>query len=237
MSKRKDEKRRLRAKLKRGAGRQEHNRPGYDPKAKAREAKARVIAETNARAAARECGTCTACCTVLGIPSLQKPAWTPCSNLCDKGCSIYDARPTECREYVCFWRQGYGEENDRPDDLGVVIGTSTAPALVQIAVGRGVPRFTNDIVFLRESKPGAFKTQRVRAHVDRILLTGGVCAFVHEREAVTVFGPACPTGFYLLREAMEAWNREAAAKRGEEPRPVFRDDAAPPTPPSSPAPG
>jgi len=75
---------------------------------------------------ARECGACTACCTLQGVKEVlgePKPAGVPCPQLCsdEKGCGIYADRPTECATYQCLWIQGLaGELWDRPDFLGVV---------------------------------------------------------------------------------------------------------------------
>lgn len=52
----------------------------------------------------RSCDGCTACCKLLSIPELKKPAQTWCEQ-CDigKGCRIYDTRPTDCRTFFCGW--------------------------------------------------------------------------------------------------------------------------------------
>ncbi len=53
---------------------------------------------------ARQCGTCTLCCKVMGITALQKPAgrWCPhCAAA--KGCAIYAERPQECATFACAW--------------------------------------------------------------------------------------------------------------------------------------
>ncbi len=73
-------------------------------------------------ASVRKCGTCTACCTTLGIRELEKPPGTPCSKLSSvKGCSIYEDRPNSCSAWSCLWRRGGFEGADRPDRLGVVM--------------------------------------------------------------------------------------------------------------------
>ena len=70
----------------------------------------------------RECGGCTACCEVLDIPRLAKPAGVRCHNLTDQGCGIYDRRPmTPCRDFACAWLQGFLEDDDRPDKSGAII--------------------------------------------------------------------------------------------------------------------
>lgn len=70
----------------------------------------------------RECGSCTACCSVLAIVELQKPPRRACDHLCRSGCGIYAARPASCREFHCLWLRGAidGDEALRPDQLGVM---------------------------------------------------------------------------------------------------------------------
>ena len=68
----------------------------------------------------RECGSCTECCTLLEIPTLQKPPRERCSNLCNKGCGIYLERPSECRTFQCFWSEGHLSPAARPDRSGIM---------------------------------------------------------------------------------------------------------------------
>jgi hypothetical protein len=72
----------------------------------------------------RECGECTACCVWLPIaePSIRKLGGTPCCNLSEKRCGIYDSRPNLCREWFCGWRfMGHLGEEWRPDRCNVLI--------------------------------------------------------------------------------------------------------------------
>jgi hypothetical protein len=53
---------------------------------------------------ARQCGDCSLCCKVLGIPELDKPKDQWCPNfLAGTGCRIYTDRPPSCRDFVCRW--------------------------------------------------------------------------------------------------------------------------------------
>ncbi len=54
----------------------------------------------------RTCAGCDLCCTILKIPELGKPAWTPCWNLKGdhQGCAIWGEHPEACKTYVCLWR-------------------------------------------------------------------------------------------------------------------------------------
>lgn len=68
----------------------------------------------------RDCGGCTACCSVLACASQGKPYHCDCKHLTPGGCAIYDERPADCAEYECFWLAGLGEEQDRPDQIGLL---------------------------------------------------------------------------------------------------------------------
>ena len=52
----------------------------------------------------RSCGTCSLCCKLVGIEALDKKAGVWCPH-CDapNGCTIYQGRPKECREFACLW--------------------------------------------------------------------------------------------------------------------------------------
>jgi hypothetical protein len=81
----------------------------------------------------KSCGTCTLCCTVMGVdmaphPEPHKPIYTPCRHLCKKGCGIYDIRPTTCRDWQCLWLFTQTLDTTlnlpkelRPDRCGVVL--------------------------------------------------------------------------------------------------------------------
>lgn len=52
----------------------------------------------------RRCGSCTACCKILPVVELNKPALTRCAHQRHgKGCTIYPDRPMSCRLWSCLW--------------------------------------------------------------------------------------------------------------------------------------
>jgi hypothetical protein len=52
----------------------------------------------------RQCGDCSLCCKVLGIPELDKPKDHWCPNFAaGAGCVIYNDRPPSCRNFACRW--------------------------------------------------------------------------------------------------------------------------------------
>jgi Fe-S-cluster containining protein len=75
----------------------------------------------------RECGGCTACCTVCEILELDKPIRTKCEHECEIGCAIYENRPKTCQLFFCAWLRGFGTEDERPDKLGLFIEDRSGP--------------------------------------------------------------------------------------------------------------
>jgi hypothetical protein len=52
----------------------------------------------------KSCGSCTKCCTVMGIAEIKKPAWEECPHVAaGVGCKIYSERPRSCRDFICGW--------------------------------------------------------------------------------------------------------------------------------------
>lgn len=85
----------------------------------------------------RSCGGCTACCIAYDVPEMQKGANTPCRNLVDGGCGIHLIRPHICRAFLCLWRKGFGEADERPDLSGRILSSYASNsgdfAVLQIA--------------------------------------------------------------------------------------------------------
>jgi hypothetical protein len=82
----------------------------------------------------RECGSCTACCTVMGVIEIGKPYNVPCQHVCPGGCSIYMDRPQECRDWECQWRMGVveGMKETRPDVLGAMINYDISMRAIEV---------------------------------------------------------------------------------------------------------
>ena len=67
------------------------------------------------------CGDCTACCTVLSVPEINKDAGVKCDKLCNKGCSIYKDRPDSCKHIKCAYLLSPWREEWRPDKSGLLV--------------------------------------------------------------------------------------------------------------------
>jgi hypothetical protein len=51
----------------------------------------------------RECGACSLCCKVMGVPKVKKDhEWCPHAKP-GHGCTIYPRRPDPCRAFHCMW--------------------------------------------------------------------------------------------------------------------------------------
>ncbi len=92
----------------------------------------------------RQCGQCTACCTVLAVYELNKPMRWACDHLGPGCCRRYDSRPESCREFHCLWlRGGIGDgESWRPDRCGVmfdsfVTKTASGPRYAAVELWKG----------------------------------------------------------------------------------------------------
>ena len=74
----------------------------------------------------RECGECAECCYIGYVPELDKKEHTICpfmkKTTCGS-CSIFDKPnlPATCKNYRCGWLNGYGDDQDRPNNSGVMI--------------------------------------------------------------------------------------------------------------------
>jgi hypothetical protein len=80
----------------------------------------RLMARAAATNSGRECGGCTACCSVMAVPELQKGMYRACFHVGGHGCAIYSDRPRSCRSWSCQWRLGE-IEGARPDESGILV--------------------------------------------------------------------------------------------------------------------
>lgn len=97
-----------------------------------------------APAAARQCGSCTACCEGWAEGEIRGHRMHPglhCHFLQDGACTIYDERPqSPCRNFVCGWLLPGSPfpEDFRPDRCGVIIVPmrwQDRPAFVLLSAG------------------------------------------------------------------------------------------------------
>jgi hypothetical protein len=120
-----------------------------DKKNKKKHRKLPIVGSSNS--GIRPCDGCTACCSVFGVEEISKDHWTACPNLNERGCSIYEARPTHCKGFYCLYQSGLGSSQERPDKLGVIFATTNGPT-----------EFTGDLeIQAYEIYPNAFNNPAV----------------------------------------------------------------------------
>ncbi len=145
-----------------------------------RGARKELYATLTAVVEARPCGSCSACCTSLGVQSLRKPAGTPCSHLAAAGgCGIHARRPTACKEFFCLWRMGVLDDGDRPDLAGVVLNPKTT----------GGVRWVQAM----ESTPGSLERDETFAKLNRVAAELNVALVIcrpSDQEPIDILGSA-----------------------------------------------
>jgi hypothetical protein len=139
------------------------------------------------------CDGCNVCCTVLGVPELDKSAGTRCMHETPAGCGRYDTRPGSCREYNCLFLNGLIPV--RPDKLGLIFDSTGEGGELERVTG------IRPLV-AREVRPGAADTaeaqQVLRQVADRlsiILIRGAT-------DNRSLFGP--PDQIAKIQKWMEA---------------------------------
>jgi Fe-S-cluster containining protein len=91
--------------------------------------------ERERRAASRQCGACSLCCTVLRVDELGKRAGHDCVHQRDeRGCSIHATRPDICRRYRCLWLQGGLEDGERPNQTGGIVDLETTGVGLRLGI-------------------------------------------------------------------------------------------------------
>jgi Fe-S-cluster containining protein len=89
---------------------------------------------------------------------MDKPVDTWCANADpenpDFGCRDYENRPSGCRSFSCAWLRGMGDEDDRPDKLGVMLQPVHHEELGE------------SLAFV-EAEPGALRRPRVQRYLSQ----------------------------------------------------------------------
>lgn len=113
----------------------------------------------------RTCGPCTACCTVMAVPELKKPAGKGCDHLCTLGCEKYEGRPQSCRDFACLWLLDPDEtifrNMERPDSVGVMFDCNDKGSAFVEKVGV-------QALVARAVWPGAFQDANAKALLTRL---------------------------------------------------------------------
>jgi hypothetical protein len=167
----------------------------------------------------RECGNCTACCTVLPIRTaeLQKTSHVLCVHCrASEGCQIYATRPQVCRDYYCGWRLLPGlPENWRPDLSGIFVDRVrfTANAIDEIPAEYNREFMLQLLLLKSEAIEDPLLPEVVGAFIDvKIPVFLGICGPPGFQNALVFLNPfAQPAVTRRDRNAVMAVLHKAAA--------------------------
>ena len=105
----------------------------------------------------RQCDSCTLCCNIAEVQGkdFYKPVGEDCIHQCE-GCKIFgqESRPEVCNTYQCAWLRGFGNDEDRPDKIGLL------PSINLL--------FGNKWITIIEKEKDAYKTSGKNLIVDLI---------------------------------------------------------------------
>jgi hypothetical protein len=96
----------------------------------------------NIAAEGRSCGTCTLCCKVYNVPSLNKPAGKWCSHCSPgRGCGIHETRPDHCRSFYCLYMtENWLGTEWKPEISKFVISIDPISRYMLVQVDPGQPK-------------------------------------------------------------------------------------------------
>jgi len=130
------------------------------------------------------CRTCTLCCTVPEILSLDKPMYKPCTHLAGQGCGIFGKpeRPAVCASFRCAYLAAR-EDNapDRhaiphPQDAGAYFARDPAEKLF--------------VVFVDPARPEAWKESGIADYLRPWLARGFAVEVIDRGRRMTISSPA-----------------------------------------------
>ena len=147
----------------------------------------------------RGCSGCTLCCKLLGVEELNTPPLHWCPH-CDAktGCTIYEHRPTECRQFYCEYLldRALGDHWRPSKCKMVVVSEDYANALV-IHVDPARPHAWHQEPFFSEILQwvqAAALTQRqviVWEGNSKVVLTGGLTSELSPFPGADLTQPQC----------------------------------------------
>lgn len=145
----------------------------------------------------RRCGPCTACCTLLDVNAIEKPAGERCKFLAMRGCGIYKARPPACETFRCGWLQGIGANQDRPDLMGVMLRGEADGERIIKATG-GVPTDGGALIVAEEVYADHFTRARWRTLRDGLVRSGLTILEIRREDKMGIaYGKARPEGVVI----------------------------------------
>lgn len=147
----------------------------------------------------RACGTCTLCCKVYDVPSLDKPAGTWCRHCKPgRGCGIHETRPQHCRSFYCLWMtQDWLGPEWKPERAKMVLSVDPATSFLFVQVDPGAPNAWRGEPHYRHLKQWAASAADRKRHVI-VFVNKAATVILPDRDVP--LGPMVPGDRIVTRE-------------------------------------
>jgi hypothetical protein len=140
----------------------------------------------------RVCGECAACCKLVPVKSLHKPAGQKCQHQRHRtGCAIYARRPPDCVWWNCRWLVNDGTEDlPRPDHAHYVL--DIMPDFIHQVLDNGD---VNDIeaiqLWVDPAHRDAWREPRCMAYIEKMAATRRLPTIIRwsSADAMAIFAP------------------------------------------------
>jgi hypothetical protein len=157
----------------------------------------------SAPAPGRACGTCTLCCKVYDVPSLEKPAGIWCRFAePGRGCGIHETRPQHCRSFHCLWMtQTWLGPEWKPEQAKMVLSVDPTTQFLFVQVDPGQPAAWRREPYYRHLKQWAAASLQRKRHVV-VFLNKSATVILPDRDVA--LGPLGPGDRIVARERRTA---------------------------------
>jgi len=140
----------------------------------------------------RGCGDCSLCCKLIRVDAFAKAPGTWCSHCApgSGGCTIYDSRPAECRDFYCAWLQSpsLGEEW-RPSRCKLVLRVEADGKLIAVHVDPSDPAAWRREPYYRTLKQFAIKGADINQQVIVYIKNRVIAIFPNKEVEVGTMNP------------------------------------------------
>jgi len=146
----------------------------------------------------RPCGDCTACCTIMPVSEIKKPAHEACQHLAPSGgCAIYKKRPGSCFAWSCLWVLDRSiPEELRPDRCHVIFDMMADTVTAEASDGKKTLGLTVLVAWGDPAFPDAHRAPIVRELMNEVAEKVGIPTLVRmsDEEAFAVAAPCLAGG-------------------------------------------
>ena len=130
------------------------------------------------------CGACSLCCTLLGVPDIGKAPRTRCWNTTvHGGCSVHGPeKPQACVSFSCVWLESQNRSDSMP--------RSMRPDLSHVVLGPQ-DRDDNTLLYVQvdPAYPSAWKQGEIGQYIQERLDRGAKLEVIVDEERVALGGP------------------------------------------------